>query len=280
MNAARTALGADDWNTHWANYADTNAHNPAQTYRRHLIMSALGLGAAPAPVRLVELGCGHGDFARDVLRVYPNISFVGIDRAETGVAIARSNLPGAVFEQADLTVDSTLPDRYRGYATHAVCSEVLEHIDDPLAALRTARALFAPGCRLVITVPAGPVSAFDRHIGHRSHFSAAQLEDLVRSAGLELESLNGAGFPFFNLYRLVVVARGTALIRDAAEDHGQQLPLSARAVIRTFSTLFRFNRDRGRRGWQLVAVAREPLIDREPRLARQPLDAGAAGGGS
>jgi SAM-dependent methyltransferase len=273
MSSARAATGADDWNTHWANYADTNAHNPAQSYRRRLIMSALRLGAAAAPVRLVELGCGHGDFARDVLGAHPNVSFVGIDRAETGIAIARSNLPGAVFEQADLTQSATLPERYLGYATHAVCSEVLEHIDEPLTALRTARALFAPGCRLVITVPAGPVSAFDRHIGHRSHFSPAQLEDLVRGAGLELESLDGAGFPFFNLYRLAVVARGSALIRDAAEDHGQHLPLHARAVIRTFSTLFRFNRDRGRRGWQLVAVAREPSSARAQ-------GAGAAGAGS
>lgn len=265
MTGARTAVGvADDWNTHWAKYADTNAHNPAQSYRRHLIMSALGLAGAPAPVRLVELGCGHGDFARDVVGAYPDISFVGIDRAETGIAIARSSVPGAVFERADLTDAATLPERYRGFATHAVCSEVLEHIDDPLTALRTARALFAPGCRLVITVPAGPMSAFDRHIGHRRHFSAAQLEGLLREAGLEVVSSNGAGFPFFNLYRLAVVARGTTLIRDAAEDHGQHLPLHARAVIRTFSTLFRFNRDRGRHGWQLVAVAREPGGARDP----------------
>jgi len=265
MNGARTAAsGADDWNTHWANYADSNAHNPAQSYRRHLIMSALGLDAAPAPVRLVELGCGHGDFARDVVRTYPDISFVGIDRAETGIALARSNVPGATFEQADLTVAASLPERYRGYASHAVCTEVLEHIDDPLTALRTARALFAPGCRLVVTVPAGPMSAFDRHIGHRRHFSAEQLESLLQRAGLEIISSDGAGFPFFNLYRLAVVARGNALIRDAAEDHGQHLPLHARAVIRAFSTLFRFNRDRGRHGWQLIAVAQEPAGAREP----------------
>lgn len=260
MNGARAASRVvDDWDAHWANYADTNARNPAQRYRRHLILSALELAAAAEPVRLVELGSGHGGFAQDVLRAHPNVSFVGIDRAETGVAIARRDVPGAVFEQADLTRAETLPERYRGFATHAVCSEVLEHIDDPLTALRTARALFAPGCRLVVTVPAGPMSAFDRHIGHRHHFSAEQLESLLERAGLEVVTADGAGFPFFNLYRLAVVARGSALIRDAGEDHGQELPMHARAVIRTFSTLFRFNRDRGRRGWQLVAVAREPI---------------------
>jgi SAM-dependent methyltransferase len=259
MSAVRSPVAvADDWDAHWANYADTNAHNPAQSYRRHLILSALGLGQVSAPVRLIELGSGHGGFAREVLAAHPNISFVGIDRAETGVAIARRNVPGAVFEQADLTQDATLPARYRGFATHAVCSEVLEHVDDPVTALRTARALFAPGCRLVVTVPAGPMSAFDRHIGHRRHFSAEELESMLQQAGLEVVNADGAGFPFFNLYRLAVVARGRALIRDAGEERGIELPLHARAVIRTFGTLFRFNRDHGRRGWQLVAVAREP----------------------
>jgi SAM-dependent methyltransferase len=248
---------ADDWNTHWANYADTNAHNPAQTYRRRLILEALDLAHAAGPVRLIELGCGHGDFARDVLSTHPEVQFVGIDRAATGVAIARRNVHAGVFEQADLTVLESLPARYHGFATHAVCSEVLEHIDDPVAALRTARALLAPGCRLVLTVPAGPMSAFDRHIGHRRHYSPQDFERVLSQAGLELVSLRGAGFPFFNLYRLAVVSRGAALIRDAGE-HGERLPLQARAVIRLFSTLFRYNRDAGRRGWQLIAIAREP----------------------
>jgi len=209
-------------------------------------------------VQLLELGCGHGDFARDILLAHPGISFLGVDGAATGVAIARSKVPAGVFVQADLTVPASLPDQYRGFATHAVCSEVLEHVDDPVVLLRTARALLAPGCRLVITVPAGPISAFDRHIGHRRHFTAASLEAVLKAAGLELAAMSAAGFPFFNLYRLAVVARGKALIRDAASDDGRDLPLSARAAMRLFSTLFRFNLDRGRLGWQLVAVAVEP----------------------
>jgi SAM-dependent methyltransferase len=183
---------------------------------------------------------------------------VGVDRSEAGVAIARSKVPGGVFVQADLTDPATLPEPYLRFANRAVCSEVLEHIDDPVCALRTARALLAPGCRLVITVPAGPLSAFDRHIGHRRHFTPESLESMLRAAGLDVLSLSGAGFPFFNLYRLAVVARGTALIRDAAGEHGEHLPMRARAVIRLFATLFRFNLDQGRRGWQLVAVAVEP----------------------
>jgi SAM-dependent methyltransferase len=250
--------GADDWESHWQNYGDSNAHNPAQLYRRRLILRALELTRAASPVRLLELGCGHGDFARELVSAHPGLSFLGVDRAATGVSIARNKVPSAVFVEADLTVPASLPQQYRGFASHAVCSEVMEHVDDPTLLLSTARALFAPGCRLVITVPAGPISAFDRHIGHRRHFTPRALERVIRDAGLELQSLSGAGFPFFNLYRLTVVARGQALIRDVASGQGRDLPLGARAAMRAFSTLFRLNLDHGRHGWQLIAVAIEP----------------------
>jgi SAM-dependent methyltransferase len=248
----------DDWESHWSQYGDSNALNPAQVYRRRLIECALGLDGAPRPVRLVELGCGHGDLARELTRAHPHVQFLGLDGAATAVSIARSKVPGGAFVQADLTQPEQLPEQYRGFASHGVCSEVLEHVDDPVALLRGARALLAPGCRLVITVPAGPISAFDRHIGHRQHFTRDGLAALIRGAGLELVQLDGAGFPFFNAYRLAVVARGERLIQDAGPGVSTELPLSARAAIWAFSTLFRFNRDHGRHGWQLLAVAREP----------------------
>jgi hypothetical protein len=108
-----------------------------------------------------------------------------------------------------------------------------------------------------VTVPAGPMSAFDRHIGHRRHFSAGRLRTTLRDAGLDVSDLRGAGFPFFNVYRLAVVARGKKLIDDAGYEH-HTLPLAARVTMRTFSWLFRLNTDKTKLGWQLVAVGVAP----------------------
>jgi SAM-dependent methyltransferase len=248
----------DDWDAHWSSYADSAAANPAQAYRRKLVLDALDLDRAPGPVRLLELGSGQGDFARDLAVAHPGIEICGLDLAETGVAIARRKVPGGAFFQQDFTQPLAIPAQYHGWATHAVCSEVLEHVDDPGAVLANVRALMAPGCRLVFTVPGGPMSAFDRHIGHRVHFTADRLAQTLRSAGLDVADLRGAGFPFFNLYRLAVVARGEKLIQDASADDGRTLPLTARATIKVFSWLFRMNQHTGRRGWQMVAVAVEP----------------------
>src|SRR3954470_20531269 len=176
MNAPTNRANTDDWDRHWSEHAASNALNPAQAYRRTLIFSALGLERAAAPVRILEIGSGQGELSSEIARLHPKAELVGIDLSHTGVAIAQTKVPSGAFFQQDLTQAIAIPERYRGWATHAVCSEVLEHLDDPVLCLRNARACLAPGATLVITVPAGPMSAFDKHIGHRAHFTQARLE--------------------------------------------------------------------------------------------------------
>ena len=245
----------DDWNAHWSSYAQSNTVNPAQAYRRRLIFAALQADAARGPVRLLELGSGQGELARELSRRLPRAEMVGLELSREGVEQARRKVPGAEFFEQDLTQTLHVPERYLGWATHAVCSEVLEHVDDPVALLGNARALMAPGCRLVITVPGGPVSAFDRHIGHRRHFTSERLSSVLRDAGYEVAAVHGAGFPFFNLYRLMVVARGRRLIDDVKDDGSRPLPLSARVAMRAFDALFRANLTRTPLGWQCLAIA-------------------------
>lgn len=144
---------------------------------------------------------------------------------------------------------------YRGWATNAVCSEVLEHLDEPEALLTNAMPYLAPGCVLLVTVPGGPMSEFDRHIGHRKHYSPRELRQLLERVGFEVDRVTGAGFPFFNLYRLVVILRGRRLVAEAS---AREASLLARLVMAAFGFLFRLNLDASRLGWQTVASARLP----------------------
>jgi cyclopropane fatty-acyl-phospholipid synthase-like methyltransferase len=255
MRATKAGAGADEgWDRHWSDHATANALNPAQVYRREVIFRLLALKDAPAPVRVLDLGCGAGELDMHLLRERSDIELLGLDMSETGIELARRKVPTAQFRQQDFTKPLAIPG-FEGWATHAVCTEVLEHLDDPASMLRNVRPLLARGCRLVITVPAGPMSAFDRHIGHRQHFTAGRLRRTIEDAGLDVVDMRGAGFPFFNLYRLAVIARGERLVEDGASGDQRQLPLAARAVIRTFGTLFKLSTDRTMLGWQLVAVA-------------------------
>jgi SAM-dependent methyltransferase len=246
------APARDDWDRHWSAYREAAQKNPANRFRRRLVFQALALG--PGPIRLLDIGSGPGELLAAVKAAHPHAELAGVELSREGIAAAQRLLPDARFVQRDLMEPGTFPAALQGWATHAVCSEVLEHVDDPVRFLANVRPSLAPGCRLVITVPGGPMSAFDRKIGHRRHYTADALATLLRAAGLAVDWVHGAGFPFFNLSRLAVVARGAALARDLEQDSG--LPLSARAAMAAFDGLLRISRTSGERGWQIAACAR------------------------
>ena len=201
----------------------------------------------------MDIGSGLGDFLRVLDGIYPDVPKLGLEYSQSGVEIARRRLPTATFLQRDLIAGNDEPGEHRGFGTHAVCSEVLEHVDDPVRLLRNARPYMADGCRLVVTVPGGPRSAFDVHIGHRRHFTPADLHKVLTDAGFTVETTTGAGFPFFNLYRLTVILRGNRLVKDASGEPGALLKI----VSGLFRVLFRLNIAHSPLGWQTLAVARK-----------------------
>jgi trans-aconitate methyltransferase len=243
----------DDWEEHWRDYADAAERNPAQEYRRRLILKAL---ADHAPVRrLLDIGAGTGDLAAEVSRAFPNAEIRGTDISEAGLAVAREKVPRATFFRRDLLAAHEPGPEHESWATHAVCSEVLEHVPEPIELLRQAKLYLAPGCLLVVTVPGGPMSAFDRHIGHRGHFTPEDLNGVLSEAGFVVERVASAGLPFFNLYRLLVILRGRRLTDDVAGGVDSRL---ARGMMEAFRLLFRLNIDASPWGWQTVGIARLP----------------------
>jgi hypothetical protein len=98
------------------------------------------------------------------------------------------------------------------------------------------------------------MSAFDKHIGHRQHFSIPGLKSLLEESGYSQCKVWGAGFPFFNLYRLVVILRGQKLVDDASQA-GKPMSLASRLVMSLFGILFRLNLNRSTLGWQRFAVS-------------------------
>ena len=247
--AEAPATTRDDWDRHWTEYAEANAQNPAQEYRRRLVLSLL-----ERPERVLDVGCGSGELAAAIRDRFPGAEILGIDTSEAAVELARRKVSDATFEQRDVLAGAEPEPRHCAWATHAVCSEVLEHIEDPTELLGNVRPYLASGSTMIVTVPGGPMSAFDRHIGHRAHFTPTRLAEVLRDAGFDVEHALGAGFPFFNLYRLAVIASGERLVENFASG-GKPSRLESLGT-RIFGGLFRLNI--GKWGWQTVAVARLP----------------------
>jgi len=246
----------DNWDAHWEEYHRSAEENPAQNYRRKLVFSLLGLAGNGEGARILDIGSGQGDMLADVGRRYPGAGLMGVELSHSGVAIAARKVPSALFVQRDLMQTGEPAGEARGWATHAICSEVIEHVDDPAVLLRHARAYMAKGCRLVLTAPGGPMSAFDKHIGHRRHWTPSDVRRLLVDAGYEAERVSGMGFPFFNLYRCVVILRGRRLIEDVSATSSGAASPAARAAMAVFHRLIQPGLNSSSAGWQMTALAK------------------------
>lgn len=244
----------DDWEQHWREYSESAQNNPAQNYRRELILSLLR--KASNPMRVLDVGSGQGDFARDLLNCFPRAEIRGLELSKTGVELAKKKVPKVLFQQRDLLKNQEVPIEQKNWATHAICSEVLEHLQSPELLLNNVSDYLAPGCKLIITVPGGPMSAFDKHIGHRQHFSGQELFRLLDQNGFYTVDIFQAGFPFFNLYKVLTILRGSRLIRDVSSTESN-LSFTAEMLMRLFRILFKLNLKNTPFGWQLVAIAKK-----------------------
>lgn len=173
----------------------------AVNYNQYLL--GLVRGYAPARGKVLDFGAGGGQFAAP-------LSALGLDITA-------------------LEPDQGLQQRLRGQGLHAVRStselrddsydyiytlNVLEHIDDDTAALRSLHAKLRPGGRLLIYVPAFQVlyTSMDAKVGHVRRYTREMLTSRVRAAGFHIDRVSYAdslGFFATLLFKLIGNKDGT-----------------------------------------------------------------------
>jgi ubiquinone/menaquinone biosynthesis C-methylase UbiE len=234
----------------WHEYSVANAKNPAQLHRWRLVVREVKAAASPGPV-IVDLGCGSGALLK-CLGVLDGATLIGVDMEPRALEIARTQVPEGRFYRADLdNVNNDELESLAGRADVVTCSEVLEHLSKPEAALDLAARLLHENGTLVVTVPSGPMNAFDRSIGHRRHYSVAVLSELLDSRAFRVGRCYTWGFPFHSAYRMAIGALPSAV--EAFSD--TRLTKGKRALFRFLDLLFHCNVRSSRLGRQLVAVA-------------------------
>ncbi len=152
--------------------------------RNELIAQRLGrLGVGPG-ARVVELGCGGGCVTAHLAR--QGYEVVGVDGHRALVELAAERAPSARFWVHDLSRGvAELPER--GFDA-AGLFDVIEHLDEPRAAVASALALVREGGWVVGTVPAMMRlwSRVDEQAGHRRRYERKALrEELEAVAGAE-----------------------------------------------------------------------------------------------
>ena len=248
---------ADNWDSHWQELSkDIYFNTPAVRYRWKCLERLIGLNhQTSSPAKLIDIGCGTGRLLKYFSNCYSNIQLKGTDNSFVGLEIAKQSLPQGIFFQADLCTQQYEPTApHREWATHAICSEVLEHLDEPVIFLNNAGKFLQNNATLVVSVPGGPMSSFDHQVGHRKHYTAKMLENELTQAGYKVEKTACAGFPFHNLYRLAFILRGESILNDAKQqEQGNSSFVSF--VMNCFDWLFKFNLLNTRFGWTVLAKA-------------------------
>ena len=178
------------------------------TVRRYQHQPFLLSGVTPG--RILDVGCGAGDllehFAEQGWETY------GID--PSGSAVAAASRRGAETHQGTLGDQPWQPGSFQ----LITFQHALEHIDNPLDALRRARELLAPNGLLVITVPNW--SCWQRRLlfrnrwvhldlpRHLQHFSPRALKRLAGALDLEVQEIGTTSTAVSASYSLLYVLAG------------------------------------------------------------------------
>jgi SAM-dependent methyltransferase len=146
--------------------------------------------------RVIEVGCGVGNFTRHLL---DRELVISLDVEADCVARLQRNLgsPANVTAMKMDVVDPAFLE-LRSYGVDSVvCLNVLEHVQDDLTALRHMASVLPPGGKAVLIVPAfealyGPI---DHNLGHFRRYSKRGLRSLAASAGFDarLRYMNSVG---------------------------------------------------------------------------------------
>jgi len=149
--------------------------------------------------RVLDLGCGEGDFAAAAAQAGP-AEVLGVDVAAEAVRRARARHPDLRFER----VDDALPAQDAS-CDLVWCSEVLEHVLDTATLLSEARRVLRTGGLLLVTTPGHALArrlglalrGWERHFDPRGadlrFYTARSLRALLDDFGFEEIDVRGRG---------------------------------------------------------------------------------------
>jgi len=184
------------------------------------------LATAQLGQRVVEVGCGIGNFTR---MIADRERVIGIDIEPVVIAEHRKQFASQPHIRS-LVLDALQPE-FRDLASETpdsvVCLNVLEHISDDLATLQQFASILPRAGRVVLMVPAfmelyGPI---DKRLGHYRRYTCSSLKQTARKAGFsarEVRYMNLVGF--FGWW-----ANAKVLLREEQSD--AQIELFDRRVV-------------------------------------------------
>ena len=188
-------------------------------------------GNLPARARILEIGCGTGHNL-PMLSRFGDVDAIEIDPAARAIASERLGKP---VGEAPLPA---LTGVERGAYDLIAVLDVVEHIEEDVAALKAMAECLKPGGHILVTVPAHAWmwSAHDTVNHHHRRYSKATLDAAIRDAGLTHNGLR-----YFNslLFPAAVAARVAGKLTGKDDSDDSPPP---KALNTAFEAIFRLER--------------------------------------
>ena len=242
------ARPSEFYDSHWSSYGDFIRFNPGARKRRQLIKRELlrieGLS------EIADFGAGSGDLIQFMHEVLPsNVRFVGADFSLKSLELIKERAPFAEVRLFDLAIDEPTES-----FQVVVCSEVLEHLDDPASAVRRLAQSTAKGGALIVTVPMGPVRPTQIAIGHVRHPRPKDVVNWFRDAGMECQISAKWGWPGYRFIHWLGNINPEAAVKNfgAAEYGSAQKAISSLTYFLARATSI----SKSRWGVQIVAIGK------------------------
>lgn len=169
-----------------SNFLKYKTRNPFKHFLISQFFSRLEqLFSLASPQTVLDAGCGEGFVIQYLHRNHPKVQFSGIDKSEAAIELAKQYIPSAHLLVGDIF---HLPFPFSSFDL-VLCSEVLEHLKDPLSAILELSRVSKE--YLLLTVPNEPwfsistllsgqyFSSLGRHPEHLQFWGKKQFVSLV-----------------------------------------------------------------------------------------------------
>lgn len=182
-----------------------------QRYVHQTVSRAVEALRIAGPARVLDVGCGTGEFERLAHQRFPEARLVGVDVTPDMLAVAR----GKFYDDAQMTfllaqAGDDLPFASESFDAVVSCS-MLHHVQQPEQLLRESARVLRPGGHLVIVdwcrdyLQCRPAHYWLRFTkpSYVRMYRVGELTDWLRTAGLSVREA-GRFFvpPYFGMMRL------------------------------------------------------------------------------
>jgi trans-aconitate methyltransferase len=208
-----------DYDSIWRDvYGDMQDFGPTHRHLRRLLAELLGEVSYESAL---DVGCGAGHNFQALTAGRTGVRLGGVDISSEALVRARGAWPDAELHELDVQSASA-----PGQWDLVLCSLVLEHLPDDVAALHHMRTMTRG--HLVLVTIAGNFERYrpwEEQMGHVRNYARGELEAKLAEAGFETERAIYWGFPFYT-----PIARTLQNRMTSTAEYDSQMTLAARVM--------------------------------------------------